>query len=120
MTANLITALLFGVWHFAMLIRSFIDSKMELNQMLLLAIGYIILSGIMSIKWGLLYRMTGNIWFGFADHFINNTIATNMLHVVANNEADELQIVRIMLAQIISFIVVMIIYGRVKKSLTTL
>ena len=119
-TANLIAAQLFGIWHFAMPIRSFMDGKMEFSQMLLLVIGYIILSGVMSIKWGLLYRMTGNIWFGFADHFINNTIATNMLHVVANNEADELQIVRIVLAQIISFIVVMIIYGRAKKSLTTL
>ncbi len=56
-------------------------------------------TGIMGIKWGLLYRMTGNLWVGLGDHLFNNTAATNMLHVVSPTGADELQIVRIMAAQ---------------------
>ena len=78
--------------------------------MILMGVGYIILAGIMGIKWGLLYRITGNLWAGLGDHLFNNTVATNMLHVVSQNGADELQIVRIMAAQIISFTFVIAIY----------
>lgn len=114
--ANLVAALLFGIWHFVMPIRSFIDRELEFNQMLLLTVGYIILSGLMSIKWGLLYRMTGNLWLGAADHFFNNTVATNMLHVVTNSGADEMQIVRIMLAQTISSVFAAVLYLRSKRN----
>ena len=114
--ANLIAALLFGVWHFVMPVRSFIQGELGFWQMLLLVAGYIVLSGLMSIKWGLLYRITGSLWLGAADHFFNNTIATNMLHVVTDSGADEMQIVRILLAQIISFLFVAIIYRRNKRN----
>lgn len=113
--ANLVAALLFGIWHFVMPVRSFFNRELEFSQMLLLAVGYIILSGLMSIKWGLLYRMTGNLWLGAADHFFNNTVATNMLHVVTNSGADEMQIVRIMLAQTISSVFVAVLYLRSKR-----
>lgn len=46
----------------------------------------------------------------FGDHLFNNTVATNMLHVVSLKDADELQIVRIMAAQIISFVFVLVIH----------
>jgi len=114
--ANLVAALLFGIWHFVMPVRSFIDRELGFSQMLLLAVGYIILSGLMSIKWGLLYRMTGNLWLGAADHFFNNTVATNMLHVVTNSGADEMQIVRIMLAQMISSAFVAVFYRLSKRN----
>ncbi len=110
MHANYIAALLFGVWHIVMPIRSCINGEMSFAATLLMGIGYIILAGIMGIKWGLLYRITGNLWAGLGDHLFNNTVATNMLHVVSLNGADELQIVRIMAAQIISFAVVLVIY----------
>ena len=77
--------------------------------------GYIILAGIMGIKWGLLSRMTGNLWVGLGDHLFNNTVATNMLHAVSLTGADELQIVRIMLAQVISFAFVLMISWRGQK-----
>ena len=66
--------------------------------------------------WGLLYRITGNLWLGLGDHLFNNTIATNMLHVVSPTGPDELQIVRIMAAQLISFAFVLAIYiGKNRK-----
>lgn len=91
-------------------VRSYMDGEMSFAAMVLMGIGYIILAGIMGIKWGLLYHMTGNIWAGLGDHLFNNTVATNMLHVISLNGADELQIVRIMAAQIISFAFVLAIY----------
>ena len=110
MQANYIAAFLFGVWHIVMPIRSCINGEMSFAAMLLMGIGYIILAGIMGIKWGLLYRITGNLWAGLGDHLFNNTVATNMLHVVSLKGADELQIVRIMAAQVISFAVVLAIH----------
>ena len=110
MKANYISAFLFGVWHIVMPVRSYINGEMSFAVMVLMGIGYMILAGIMGIKWGLLYRITGNLWAGLGDHLFNNTIATNMLHVVSLKSADELQIVRIMAAQIISFAIVLVIH----------
>lgn len=110
MQANLIAAFLFGIWHIVMPIRSYVNGEMSFAAMVLMGIGYIVLAGIMGIKWGLLYRITGSIWVGLGDHLFNNTVATNMLHVVSLKGADELQIVRIMAAQIISFAFVMAVY----------
>ena len=110
MQANFIAAFLFGVWHIVMPVRSCMDDEMSFAAMVLMGIGYIILAEIMGMKWGLLYHMTGNIWTGLGDHLFNNTVATNMLHVISLNGADELQIVRIMAAQIISFAFVLAIY----------
>ena len=80
-------------------------------------IGYIILSGIMSIKWSVLYKITGSLWMGLGDHLFNNVIVTNLLHVVSENEADSMQIVRILIGQLLSFILVMVYYkkGRNKQ-----
>lgn len=110
MQAIFIAAFLFGIWHIVMPIRSYVNGEMSFTAMVLMGIGYIILAGIMGVKWGLLYRITGNIWVGLGEHLFNNTVATNMLHVVSLKSADELQIVRIMVAQIISFTFVLVIY----------
>ena len=69
---------------------------------------------IMGIKWGYLYKMTGSIWMGLADHFFNNCVVTNLLHVVTSTGVDEMQIVRVLIGELSSFIAVMI-YVKVKK-----
>lgn len=112
MKANVIAAILFGVWHIVMPLRSYVDREMSFATMIFMGIGYMVLSGMMGIKWGLLYRMTGNVWAGLGDHLLNNTVATNMLHVVSANGADELQIVRVMTAQLLSTAFVFAIYHR--------
>ena len=48
--------------------------------------------------------------------FFNNTIG-NLLHVVTANGADEMQIIRILLAQAISMTIVIIIYNKRKNKL---
>ena len=116
MSANFIAAFLFGIWHIVMPIRNYVNGEMSFAAMVLMSVGYSILSGIMGIKWGLLSHMTGNIWAGLGDHLFNNTVATNMLHVISQKGADELQIVRIIVAQLISFAFVLIIYYRRKRA----
>lgn len=59
------------------------------------------------------------LWVELGDHLLNNTVATNMLHVVSQEGADELQIVRIFAAQLISFAIVLILYRRKAKAILT-
>lgn len=110
--ANLIGAFLFGIWHWVMPMRSYTDGDSSLTNLLIMGIGYILLAGMMSIKWGLLYKMTGALWVGLGDHLFNNVVATNLVHVMAEGESDSLQIVRIMMAQLLSFAIVAVRYQR--------
>lgn len=112
--AIFISAFLFGLWHLVTPIRSLIDGDMDLMTFIIMSIGYVVLSGIMGIKWGLLYKMTGSVWMGLADHFFNNCIITNLLHVVTSTGVDEMQIARVLIGELASFIAVLI-YMKAKK-----
>ncbi len=101
-------AFLFGVWHWVMPFRDYLEGKSSLPTLLIMGIGYIVLAGIMSIKWSLLYKLTGSLWMGLGDHLFNNVIVTNLVHVISNNEADGMQIVRILIGQLISFTIVLL------------
>ena len=113
-TAMLIQALLFGIWHIVTPLHNLIDGEINLVGFIGLSIGYVILAGIMGVKWSLLYRMTGSLYAGMADHFFNNCIATNLLHLSTESGTDELMIVRVLIAQLISFAVVMVIWQKKK------
>lgn len=114
--ALLTAALFFGIWHIVTPLRSVADGDMNLPTFAVMSIGYVILSAVMGIKWGLLYRMTGTVWIGMADHFFNNCVVTNLLHVVTANGTDEMQIVRVLIGELTSFAAVLIYYMVVKKS----
>ena len=71
----------------------------------------IVTSGIIGFKFCLLTKMTGSLYMSMGDHFVNNTIV-NILHVISDTGVDELQVVRIAVAQGLSFIIVLIYYMR--------
>ena len=108
--ALIFQAFLFGVWHIVTPLHNLIDGDINVASFALLSIGYVILAGMMGIKWGLLYRMTGNLYTGMADHFFNNCIATNLLHVITETGTDEMMIIRVTIAQLISFIAVFTVW----------
>ncbi len=85
-TALFVAALLFGVWHLVTPFRSLLDGDMSVGVFAAMSIGYVILSALMGVKWGLLYQLSGTIWIGLADHFFNNCIVTNLLHVVTSRD----------------------------------
>lgn len=60
-------------------------------------------------KFSLINKMTGSLYMAMGDHFVNNTIV-NMIHVSSYTGVDELQIVRIAVAQGLSLIIVLIYY----------
>jgi membrane protease YdiL (CAAX protease family) len=111
--ANWFAAFLFGIWHLSMPVKSVIDGQMQIAEAAVMGIGYIILAMIMGVKWGLWLRNTKCLWFGIAEHFFNNTIG-NMLHVVSSGGHDEMQIIRIIAAQMLSLIITLIINRRNK------
>ena len=111
----LFQAFLFGIWHVVTPLHNFIDGDLDIGGFLGLSVGYIILAGIMGIKWGLLHQMTGSLYMGMADHFFNNCIATNLLHVTTESGTDEMMIVRVLIAQCLSFGIVVWIWRRRKQ-----
>ncbi len=108
-------AFLFGVWHIVTPLHNLIDGDISMAAFIGLGVGYIILAGMMGIKWELLYRMTGNLYAGMADHFFNNCIATNLLHVTTESGTDEMMIIRVAIAQLLSFAGVLVV--RKKKGI---
>ena len=113
--ALLFQAFLFGLWHIVTPIHNLIDGDINVASFVVLSIGYIILAGLMGIKWGLLYRMTGSLCAGMADHFFNNCIATNLLHVMTESGCDDLMIIRVAIAQLLSFTVILVVW-KIRKS----
>ena len=109
-----ISALLFGLWHIAMPIRSFLDGEFSLAQAVVFSIGYVLFAFMFGLKMSWLYKMTGSLWLSAADHFFNNVII-NIVHVVSNQGNDSLQIARIFLAQTLSFVFVWILWRRSNK-----
>ncbi len=108
-------AFLFGAWHIVTPLHNLIDGDINAASFIALGVGYIILAGMMGIKWGLMYRMTGSLYSGMADHFFNNCIATNLLHVMTDTGIDEMMIVRVMIAQLLSFVIVITVWMKRKK-----
>ena len=113
--ALLFQAFLFGIWHIVTPLHNLIDGDINAAAFIALAAGYIILAGMMGIKWGLLYRMTGNLYAGMADHFFNNCIATNLLHVITDTGTDDMMIVRVLIAQLLSSAFVFVMWIRRKQ-----
>ena len=107
-------SVLFGLWHCVGPVRSFADGASGMNQ---LVVNLIILVGssfLVGLKYAMLAKLTGSLYAGMADHFVNNTIV-NILHVVGSSGIDQLQTVRISIAQSVSFIIVLVLYLRRKK-----
>lgn len=110
--AVLFQALLFGVWHIVTPLHNYIDGDIGLGGFIGLSVGYTILAGIMGIKWSKMYKLSGSIYAGMADHFFNNCIATNLLHITTETGTDEMLIIRVLIAQIFSFIIVSAYYKK--------
>ncbi len=110
----IISAVLFGFWHGVAPVRSFIDGESSVFGLCMNCLILILSSAIVGYKYGLITKITGSGFMAMGDHFVNNTLV-NILHVVSLNGADELQMIRISIAQTLSFILVLIYYFYSKK-----
>ena len=107
--AAIIASALFGVWHIMSPLRSFIDGEMSVGGFIGNTCMLIGTSALVGFKFAMIGKLTGNLYMGMGDHFVNNTIV-NILHVISNEEADHLMTIRITIAQSVSFTIVLIWY----------
>ena len=103
----LIASALFGFWHIVGPVRNFFDGESSMAGTVANAIMLVFTSALVGFKFAMLTKITGSIFMGMGDHFVNNTIV-NILHVVSKNGVDEMMAVRVALAQSLSFILVLV------------
>jgi membrane protease YdiL (CAAX protease family) len=109
--AVVFSSALFGIWHVVAPVRSLLDGEMSTSGAIMYAMMLVLTTGITGVKFCLLTKITGSLWMPMADHFFNNTII-NILHIVSISGADELQVIRISIAQTASFLIVLFIYWK--------
>lgn len=102
---------LFGLWHIVAPVRSYYDGSLSRNGFIANTILLTTTSALVGFKFALMTKLTDSLYMAMGHHFINNVIV-NMLHVVSDNGADTFMVVRIAIAQSISFIIVWIWYVR--------
>lgn len=107
--AAVISSGLFGFWHVIGPVRNYMDGEQSLHGMIVNALFLLVASALVGLKFTMLTKMSGNLFFSMGDHFFNNTIV-NLLHVVTDTGADEMMTVRVSIAQTISFAIVLICY----------
>ena len=115
-----IASVLFGMWHIMAPIRDYYDGTMSMSGFIANSVMLVITSALVGFKFAMITKLTGNLYMAMGDHFVNNTIV-NILHVISITGTDELMILRISIAQSVSFIIVLIWYfvARHKKRYTT-
>ncbi|MBQ8404164.1 MAG: CPBP family intramembrane metalloprotease, partial [Clostridia bacterium] len=104
-----IASVLFGLWHIMSPLRSYLDGTMSMGGFIGNSIMLITTSYLVGFKFAMMTKLTGNLYMAMGEHFVNNTIV-NMLHVISDTGADELMVVRISIAQSVSFIAILLWY----------
>ena len=105
--AAIIASVLFGFWHIMSPLRSLVDKEFTTGQFIGQACMLIGTSALVGFKFAMMGKITGNLYMAMGDHFVNNTIV-NILHTVSDSGDDKMMVVRIAIAQSVSFIVVLI------------
>ena len=106
-----LSSCLFGFWLMIGPIRNYMDETMSMNGMIANIVMLVVTSTLVGFKFAMMTRMTGSLYMAMGDHFVNNTIV-NLLHVVSDTGIDEMMVVRVAIAQSVSFIIVLICYIR--------
>ena len=113
-TSALISSILFGLWHGVAPLRSFLYGETSALGLLMNCLILILSSALVGFKFCLLTKLTGSVYMSMGEHFVNNTIV-NILHVITGGGVDTYQVIRISIAQSISFTLVLILFFISKK-----
>ena len=115
---SIITACLFGLWHIMAPVRSYCDGTMSYKGFVANAVLLVVTSGLVGFKFALMTKLTRSLYMAMGHHFINNTIV-NILHVVSSTGIDKFMVVRISIAQAVSFIIILVWYIIARKRTDT-
>ena len=108
--ANLLSSLLFGLWHMVMPLRNYIDGSQSLMDMIITMLLFFWTTFLFSCQLGMQFKQASSLWDGMTVHFINNT-SVNMFHVVYFNAGtgagvESSPVLRITIAQTIMFAII--------------
>ncbi len=106
-----VSSVLFGIWHIAQPVRNVIDGQQSAAGAAMTALALVGTSTLLGIQYCMLAKITGSLWAGLTAHFISNA-GINLVHVVTPSGADKLQILRISIAQSVSFIIILVLFLR--------
>nr|WP_314387577.1 type II CAAX endopeptidase family protein [uncultured Fusobacterium sp.] len=110
-----LSSLLFGFWHVVAPLRSYYDGTISFEEMFINIIILVVTSTLVGFKFSMMTKLTGNLYMSMGDHFVNNTII-NILHIVSKDGSiDKLLVMRISIAQTLSFLIVLI-YFKLSKN----
>lgn len=115
---SIITSCLFGLWHIMAPVRSYCDGTMSYKGFVANAVLLVVTSGLVGFKFALMTKLTRSLYMAMGHHFINNTIV-NILHVVSSTGIDKFMVVRISIAQAVSFIIILVWYIIARKRAST-
>lgn len=104
-----IASVFFGIWHIMGPIRNYADGISSTQGMIANIVMLVTTSGLGGFQYALMTKLTGSLYMAMGAHFVNNTIV-NLLHVITSAGADEWMIVRITIAQSLSFVLVLFYY----------
>ena len=107
--ACLYPSVLFGIWHIAQPVRNVMDGEQSAFGALMSGLLLVVTSALLAVQYCMLLKVTGSIWAGMAAHFVNNAVI-NLLHIATSGGLDELQTVRIAIAQSLSFVIVLVFF----------
>jgi hypothetical protein len=106
----ILSSLLFGFWHVVAPLRSYYDGTISFEEMFINIIILVVTSTLVGFKFSMMTKLTGNLYMSIGDHFVNNTII-NILHIVSKDGSiDKLLVMRISIAQTLSFLIVLIYF----------
>ncbi|MGT2930313.1 CPBP family intramembrane glutamic endopeptidase [Streptococcus dentasini] len=108
-TAAVCSSILFGLWHFVGPLRSYFDGDMNFSGFILNALMLVVTSAMVGFKFALMTRLSGSLYMAMSHHFTNNFLI-NIIHTLSDTGADELMFVRVAIAQILSFVLVLLWY----------
>ena len=114
LTSAVFVSVLFGIWHVIGPVRNFLDGTSGMAGLLANGSMLLVTSALVGFKFAILTELTGSHYMAMGDHFVNNTIV-NLLHVVSETGADELMVIRVSIAQSVSFVLVLICYIRARS-----
>ena len=111
----ILSSLLFGFWHVIAPLRSYYDGTISFEEMFINIIILVVTSTLVGFKFSMMTKLTGNLYMSMGDHFVNNTII-NILHIVSKDGSiDKLLVMRISIAQTLSFLIILI-YFKLSKN----
>jgi membrane protease YdiL (CAAX protease family) len=78
--ANVLQAVLFGLWHLAWPIRHLVAGRIDLAAAVSQSVIIVLGATVSGLAWGYLFLKTDNLWASWTAHTINNS-TLNLLHI---------------------------------------